>query len=128
MSRSVLTFLCSQPVMQLIRGLINATRPRHLRELAYQHSLSPSGVSDIIRRLRKAGILNEIRQGNRRCFSLRLPPTELDCLRTFFRTFENAMIEQRSARFSANAAKKLEWMDEAYKFYRGVRKIHHDSA
>ena len=67
MPGSVIHHLGSQPMMQILRGLMLSPGQRHLRDLAGQYFFSPSGVSDILRRLKKAGLLSEKRAENRRC-------------------------------------------------------------
>lgn len=130
MSGSAIKYLGSQPIMTVLRGLMLSSRPRHIRDLASQYSFSPAGVSDIIRRLNETGVLTEVRQGNRRCFSLNLSALEAACLSDFFSIFQNALLKERSVRFSRNAADKLKWMNQAYEFYRDVKKLKklkHDS-
>jgi len=128
MSDSLLQYLGSQPMMQVVRGLLLNPEQRHLRDLASQYSLSPSGVSDILRRLKKAGVLTEKRIGNRRCVGLDLSSDEVDCLRHLFSIYENSILRQRSESFSRGATEKLEWMDQAYQFYRTLKRAEHDSA
>ena len=122
MSGSLADYICSLPLLRVTKSLAFASRPRHLRDLASEHSLSPSGVNDILRRLKKAGVLREKRVGNKRYLSLDLHPEELECLRNLFQISEYASLEKRARRFSKGAAEKLEWMDEAFKFYRKVKK------
>ncbi len=116
-------FLCSQPLMKVVKGLIYNSRPRHIRDLASSYSLSPAGVSDIIRRLNKEGLLTEMSKGNKRCFTLNLTPSEIKCLKNFYLIQEADFIKKRSARFNINAEEKLKWMDEAYEFYREFKKV-----
>ncbi len=122
MALSIIELIGSQPLMRVIKGLFVSSQPRHLRSLAAQYSLSPAGVSDILRRLIDAGVITETWQGNRRCFALKLSPEERSSLEVFFKTLENTLLEKRSLRFSKNAAKKLTWIDESYSFYRGLKK------
>jgi DNA-binding MarR family transcriptional regulator len=126
MATSIIKYLGTQSLMRVIRGILSSSKPPHIRELAARYSLSPSGVSDIIRRLNTAGVLKEKRKGNRRGFLLDLSVEELACLRSFFLTFENTLLEERAARFSLNAPAKLNWMDEAYVFYRRVKRLRND--
>jgi len=121
MSSSLIQLLGSQAIMQVVRGVLLSPGQRHLRDLAGQYSLSPSGVSDILRRLKKAGVLTEESKGNRRCVSLNLPEAEVECLKQLFSIYENTLLEKRSARFSAGAAAKLKWMDEAYLYYKTLK-------
>jgi len=114
--------------MKVIRGLLLGPEPRHIRDLAVQYSLSPAGVSDIIRRLIKVGVLTEVRRGNKRCFSLNLSEQEHECLKEYFLIFDNTLLEKRAKRFSRNAQAKLIWMDEAYPFYRGVKRSNNDAS
>ena len=115
-------YLTSQPVFKIIGGLLLSSRPRHLRELAKEYDISASGVSDILRRLKDCGVLKEKREGNRRYLSLSLSSSERESLERLFNEAENQRLRERAIRFSKNAEKKLEWMDEAYKFMRQVKK------
>lgn len=121
MTQSIIKYIGSQPLMKVIRSLLLSSKPRHLRDLASSHNLSPAGVSDIIQRLDKLGVLSEVRKGNRRAFNLKLTEIERECLKKFFGVFQNCILEERAIMLSRNAAKKLKWMDEAHKFYRGVK-------
>jgi len=123
---SVISWLGSQPAIRIIRGLLLSPKPRHLRDLASQYELSPAGASDILRRLKKAGILKEQREGNRRCFYLNLSEEELAHLTSLFQVFERRLIEERAIKISRHAIDRLTWMDKAYKFYRGIKKLRHD--
>lgn len=122
MSASITKLLGDQPLMKIVRGLFNAPEPPHLRALANDYKLSPAGVSDILRRLSEAGLLHEVRIGNRRCFSLILKDSERGVLGAFFRAYEHAFVEQRAPRFSKGALRKLAWMDETLEFYQEVKK------
>ena len=121
MKGSLIQLLGSQPLMQIIRSLYLSPEERHLRDLANQYSLSPGGVSDIVRRLKESGILTEKRIKNRRCFSLALSKDEFRCLEVFFSVYENTLIAERAEEFSRGAADKLQWMDEAFDYYRGLK-------
>ena len=107
--------------MRLIRALLLSSKPRHIRDLAAEYGMSPSGVSDILRRLQKAGVLKEFKNGNKRAFLLSISDEERNCLREFFRVFERRWLEDRAPSFNKRAKEKLEWMDEEYKFYRDVK-------
>jgi len=128
MSGLLVSFLSSQPMMQIVRGLMMSSGERHLRDLASQYSLSPSGVSDILRRLKAAGVLTDKRVKNRRCFNLLLAEEERRCLHELFSIYEKKLIADRAARFSEKAVSTFEWMDEAYHFYNQLKKSRHDSA
>ena len=79
--------------MTVLGGLLASSRPRHLRDLASQYSLSPAGVSDILKRLNSVGILKSVRQKNRKCYSLDLIEQERDCLKTFFSIYQKVRLE-----------------------------------
>ena len=81
----------------------------------------------MIRRLLRAGVLKEARNGNRRYFKLNLNDTESECWRAFFSISDNLKLEERSIRFSRNAAARLRWMDQAFGFYHQTRSVKHDS-
>ena len=119
---SLISVLADQPTLKIIRGLMTSRRPRHLRDLAAQYGLSPAGVSDIIRRLLNAGVLHEEREGNRRCFRLNITEEERVCLSQFFSIYELDLVRERASSFSRGAAERLKGMDEAYSFYRKVKK------
>lgn len=125
---SIIQFLGNQPLMRVVRGLLHSPQPRHLRALAVDYSLSPSGLSDILRRLDEAGVLHESRSGNRRLFALKITAPEYKVLEDFFKQYEIAFIESRAPLFERRAVEKLAWMDEAYEFYRGVKKKRNDPA
>lgn len=122
MQASLIEFLGSQPLMRVVRGLLLSPQPLHVRDLAARYSLSPSGVVDIARRLKDAGVLKETRRGNKRALSLELTSAERECLKSFFRIAEISLLEERAARFGLNAQDKLRWMDEAYTYFREVRR------
>ncbi len=122
MSSRLLTLLGEQPLMRIVRGLLLNPEPLHIRELASRYALSPAGVSDIARRLKKAGVLKAVHIGNKRCLSLALSDDEKDCLRQFFKIASRSTLEKRASAFSKTAKEKLNWMDEAFEFYRTVKK------
>lgn len=122
MKSSLIEYVAAQPLMRVIKSLLETTQPRHIRDLASQHALSPAGVSDIVRRLKAAGALKERRIGNRRCVSLNICSEEMECMRLFFTVLENTLLEKRAKTFSRTAAKKLEWMEEASEFYRDLKR------
>jgi len=123
MQGSILSYLCGQPVIQILCSLTAAhPQGRHLRGLAGQYSLSPSGVADIVRRLSEAGVIKETRVANRRHLRLSIPEAELHTLKELFSTQEKIMLQDRVSRFSHRAAEKLEWMDQAYTFYSNIKR------
>jgi DNA-binding MarR family transcriptional regulator len=122
MDNLVIKFLGDQPVVKILRGLMTPSGPRHIRDFAAQYSLSLSGVSDILRRFTEAGIVREYQDKNKRCFELILGEEEAECLKNFFSLYQTAYIEERAKKFSENAAKKFQWMDEAYVDSRKLRK------
>ena len=75
-----------------------------------------------MRRLKKLGVLQEKKFGNKRQFSLYITPQENECLRLLFQVSKKNDLEKRALRFSKHAAKKLAWMDEAYIFYSKLKK------
>jgi DNA-binding MarR family transcriptional regulator len=119
---SLISFLGDQPTFKVIRGLLTSNRARHLRDLATQYGLSPAGVSDILRRLTDAGVLLEERQENRRCFRLNISEEERACLTQFFSLYEITFVKERAPTYSKGASARLVSMDEAYSFYRKVKK------
>ena len=121
MLNSVISHLSGQPTMKILRGLLTSPRPRHLRDLAAQYELSPSGVSDIIRRLQQSGVLKEVREKNRRCFRLSITAQEFECLKVFFAIHEINLVRQRAPHYSKHAASRLAGMDELYSFYKKAK-------
>lgn len=121
MPQSVISYLVDQPFMTILRALLLSSRPRHLRELSAQFALSPSGVSDILRRMRTLGILREVRIKNRRCFSVELPKEEAEYLKAIFSYYQTQMLKQRSLRFRDQALKKFAWIDEAQQYTRQLK-------
>lgn len=122
MTRSLISFLASQPTFKIIRGLMSSSKPRHLRELASQYDLSPAGVSDIIRRLQAAGVLSEERKGNRRYLTLQMSAKEQNCFNELFSIYELDLVRERAPKFGKGAAAKLEGMDEGYLFYKNAKR------
>jgi|GEM_PF-1402110 len=121
MDSSLIAYLAEGLQFQILRGLLTSPRPRHLRELAREYRASPAGVSDIISRLKKAKVLVEERQGNRRLFSLRIAEDERACLSEFYKLYELRRVRQRADRINRDSARmvaKLRDMDEMYSFYR----------
>ncbi|MCI5064769.1 winged helix-turn-helix domain-containing protein [bacterium] len=121
-------YLCDQPFFKVLQGLYYSTAPRHLRELARDYSLSPSGVSDILRRLRKLNLVREEQVKNRKVYSLTLSDGEAAFLEQLFRLHQNTCIETRAPRFEKFAAEKLQWMDEAYLFFKRAKELNADSS
>ena len=116
--RQLAHYLDTQPVMKVLKSL--SARPRHLRNLAAEHKISLGGVSDVMRRLKRAGLVRDFRSGNRRYFSLVLQEADLKWFNNYLLVLQNDALEKRAARFSKNAAAKLQWMDDAYRFYREI--------
>lgn len=127
MPAPLIDFLGSQPLMQVVRGLFYAPEPRHLRALAHECKLSPSGVSDILRRLSEAGLLKETRRGNRRCFVLRYSDTERAAIAAFLKAYELAFVESRARALEKRAPERLRWMNEAATFFRAVKRRRRDT-
>lgn len=119
---SLIHQLTSQPFFKVIGSFLNSPEPRYLRELSKELGLSPAGVSDAIRRLKKIGVLKEKKIGNKKFFSLELIPEERECLSLFFKESEKRTLEKRARRFSKHAQQKLQWMDDTYEFYRNLKK------
>ena len=107
--------------MKVLAAFLRAPRPRHVRELASVCGLSPGGVSDILRRLRAAGVLRQRVQGNRTCYSLTLSEQERLIFGQLFARCEEARLQERARRLGGNARDRLEWMDEAYAYFREVK-------
>jgi DNA-binding Lrp family transcriptional regulator len=111
---------------EIVRGLLTSSRPRHLRELARDYGASPAGVSDIVDRLKGAGVLAEHREGNRRLFSLRISDEDRECLTKLFKVYELQRVRHRAQRANRRSDKmiaKLQDMDEMYSFYRDSKRV-----
>lgn len=121
MSLKLVPYLCSIPILKVIKSLAGSSRPRYLRDLAKEHDISPAGMADILRRLKEAGVLRETRSANKKYVSLKLSLEELEALGAIFKLSEYADLERRARRFSKGALNKLQSMDEALEFYRGVK-------
>ena len=119
---SIIFFLAEKPVFKIIRGLLTSSAPRHLRDLASQYNLSPAGVSDILGRLKSAGVLAEKRRGNRKYFRLRISDSERECLSDFFSVYELELVRKRVPHYDLIAAARLAEMDEAYIFYKRAKR------
>lgn len=128
MRSKLISYLGSQPILRIVRGLMLSPEPLHIRELAKRYSMSPSGVSDIIRRLKVCSALKEVRKGNKRCFSLRISQADRAGLEALISALVAAKLEERAQGFSVYAADRLAWMDEAYRFYRSIKRARHDPA
>jgi DNA-binding transcriptional regulator GbsR (MarR family) len=119
---SLIRYLSSQPLFKVLNSLLLSPYPRHLRDLAREQQLSVSGVSDIVRRLKDEGLIQEKRVGNKNLFSLKLSSNERRSIFPLFQEFQNKALRERASRFAKRAEEKLEWMDEAYTFYRKVKR------
>jgi DNA-binding MarR family transcriptional regulator len=120
MAHSLLQYLADQPLMTIVRALLHSSDPRHLRDLANQHSISPAGVSDILRRLKQLGVLKEYKRGNRRCVALDISDHERSILTNLFSAYQVAALERRAKTFSRRALKKFIWIDEARSYARDL--------
>jgi len=122
MASSLIKYLGDIPTFTVIRALLLSSKPRHIRDLARQYSISPAGVSDIIRRLQGLGILKESRVANRRCFSLEIPEEERRCLNEFFAMHQIACLRERALLLNKSALKKFCWIDEVRDSYRVIKR------
>ncbi len=124
----LINYFGDQILFKIIRDLLYSKEPLHLRSFVNNHSLSPAGVADALRRLEQLEILNVTQNKNRKCFSLKLSLIEQNTFLNFFKIYEKNLIEKRASRFSLGASKKLKNMDEAYLFYKKVKKNRNESA
>ena len=122
MQRSLIKLLGDQAVMRVIGSLVKSSKPLHTRSLSARNSLSPAGVSDIIRRLKQAGLLKQSKRKNAKCFTLDIKRAEIECLKSFFAAYQIACLEARAAVLSRTALAKLSWMDESYIFYKRLKR------
>lgn len=120
---SLVTFLGELPIFRVLRSLMVCTKPRHLREIARLSDLSPSGVLDILRRLKDLKVLAQSRSKNRICYQLNIKANENAWLTEFLTNYERALIASRATQFNRIARKRLKWMDEAHGFYRQRKKF-----
>ena len=124
MVRFLVSYLAEDLTFRVVRGLLSGGKPRHLRELARQYRASPAGISDVLQRLSEAGILVEIRRGNRRLLTLKVLDQERESLLGLFKVYESQRLLQRAHRTNKNSKRlraRLEGMDEMYRFYRGAK-------
>jgi DNA-binding MarR family transcriptional regulator len=125
MGSYLISHLAEALQFQILRGLLTSPQPRHLRELARDYKASPAGVSDVLDRLKKAGVLVEQKRGNRRLFSLRLGDQERECLHKLFREYELQRVRHRAQRINKHPERtiaRLQDMDEMYSFYRKAKR------
>ena len=118
---SLFRFVGDLPLMKVLRAFLRSPRPRHLRELCSVCELSPGGVSDILRRLDEAGVLKRSAHGNRKYHTLRLDEQEQKVFEELFSLYEKIAMQERAQEFGKHAPAKLEWMDEAYSFFKQVK-------
>lgn len=125
MGTSLISHLAEGLTLQIVRGLLTSAEPRHLRDLARDYDASPAGVSDVVARLKKAGVLIETKRGNRRLFSLCVSDQERECLTSLFKVYESQRVRARAQRINKHperiAAKLLD-MEEMFLFYRQAKK------
>lgn len=120
----LISHLAEDLTFQVARGLLTSPRPRHLRELARDYNASPAGISDILARLKKVGVLIEQKQGNRRLFSLQVGAEERECLTKLFKVYELQRVQHQAQRINRRSninSTKLQDMDEMYLFYRQAK-------
>lgn len=121
MSSSLSQYICDAPFMKVLRGLYCSSKPRHLRDLTRSYDLSPGGVSDILRRLDHLQLVKMVKVKNRKYYTLQVTKEEENLLSVLFASYERALVLERRERFQKRAAQKLEWMDEAYRFFKNVK-------
>jgi len=124
MSSSLVSHIAQVLSLEVIRGLLTSSRPRHLRELARDYGASPAGLSDVLDRLNSVGVLDETREGNRRLFSLRISDEDRECLMNLFKVYELQRVRNRAQRVNRRSERmiaKLNDMDEMYTFYRRAK-------
>lgn len=111
---------------EIVRGLLTSEQPRHLRDLARDYGASPAGVSDVLARLKRAGVLVEQRVENRRVFSLCVSDEDRECLNRLFKVYELQRVRQRAQRANRRSGRmsaKLQDMDEMYCFYKKAKQL-----
>lgn len=109
-------------MIRVLRYLGASQAPCHLRQLVSDCELSPGGVSDILRRLFSLGVLKRERAGNKLLYSLSITDREKILLENLLLSLQSSALEERAKSFSKNALSKFEWMDEAYTFFREVKR------
>lgn len=121
-SISLIKSIGDQAFLSVVRGLLcSDQQPRHLRDLSNSFQLSPAGVSDILSRLKKLGVLIEFKKQNRIEYSLKLENQESLCLKQLFELYEETTLKQRAVRFSLRAKEKFEWIDQAFCDYQKIK-------
>ena len=124
MERFLVSYLTQDLTLKIVHGLFCGGAPRHLRDLARDYNASPSGVSDVIKRLKKAGVLHETKHGNRHLLTLKVTEQERAALLVLFKVQESQRVLMRAERINKHperVANKLRDMDEMYTFYRSAK-------
>ncbi len=121
MKKSLINYLCEQPLMKVLRSFVLVSQPRYIRELAAQHSLSPAGVADIIGRLKKTGVLRQKKEKNRLCYFLDVSVEEMLCLRALFSQDQVYRLEKRACRFRGRAGQRFKWMAQASEVAQAIK-------
>ena len=125
MEHLLVSYLAQDLTFKIVRGLLSGRAPRHLRDLARDYDASPAGVTDVINRLKDAGVVIETRQGNRRLISLKISEREHESLASLFAVYESQLVKTRARRINRHPdriANKLRDMDEMYEFYRTAKR------
>jgi DNA-binding MarR family transcriptional regulator len=124
--KSLILTLAKQSYFRVLRCLLQTRRlqpesQRHLRDIAESCELSVSGVSDVLRRLKKEGLLRISRKKNKKYFELCISHEERSCLENLFSLYERIFIRERAKQFSTHALQKFLWMDAAFEDAKRLR-------
>lgn len=125
MFNSLLLYLFDDLTLQIIRGLLIDPTPRHIRGLARDYSASPAGVSDIVRRLKAIGVVQERTDKNRRQLSVTVEDREKRVFLKLFAEYERHRVVRRALLMNQQSnllQQKLHDMDELYRFHRRAKK------
>ena len=106
------TILYSKPWLKILRAMFVLEVPCGLRELQDLTGLSPGGVRDALRRLKKLKIVNFSKKGNRHNFSLALNAVEKEALGLLVRDLEAKLIRRRAGSIAPKFNDLLQWNNE----------------
>lgn len=105
-------FLLARPWMDVLAAIVASARPKSLREIVDLTGLSPGGVSDVLRRLTSAGIVERVPTKNRILFSPKLTSEEKGFITYAVEQRRVARIKARADLYSKRSRASIAWIDE----------------
>ena len=103
--------IAGQSWMRVVAAMQSAHAPRGVRELADLSGLSVAGVHDVLRRLRRANVVNRVVIGSRPFFKLNLNEEDHMLLENILQRQREQSLRDRAALFSARVPAALTWID-----------------